>query len=153
MAFIEGFHCIVCWHGETEFLCSILFPSVVLQSLDESVSTGTLSPPAPVIADHTPKEVESLQAELAAKEQELARLKEEVWQGRVEGEDLRAEMATLKDKLNVSEVCFVMRVLTHPPSIPPSLPLAGLAVTVGHSTNSGHSCNVSGQKCYLSGHE
>ena len=27
----------------------------------------------------------------------------------------------------------------------------GLAVTVGHRTNSGQSCNVSGQMCYLSG--
>ena len=27
----------------------------------------------------------------------------------------------------------------------------GLAVTVGHRTNSGQSCNVSGQICYLSG--
>ena len=30
---------------------------------------------------------------------------------------------------------------------------AGLAVTIGHRTNSGLSCNVSGQICYLSGHK
>ena len=30
---------------------------------------------------------------------------------------------------------------------------AGIAVTVGHRTNSGQSCNVSGQICYLSGHK
>lgn len=78
---------------------------IYLQSLDESASTGTLSPPAPsVISGHTPKEVESLQAELAVKEGELARIKEEVHQGCIEGEELRVEMATLKDKLNVSEV-------------------------------------------------
>ena len=32
-------------------------------------------------------------------------------------------------------------------------PMAVLAVTVSHRTNSGQGCNVSGQICYLSGHK
>ena len=72
--------------------------------------TGTLSPPTPATSssDHSPiKEAEFLRSELAEKEAELLSLKEGVAQAGREGEELRAQVAALKDKLNVSEVSLV----------------------------------------------
>ena len=76
---------------------------ISLQSLDDSVSTGTFSPPASN-GDHTHREAESLRAELVGKDEEIAGLKEEVCRRESQEDQLREEMATLKDKLNVSEV-------------------------------------------------
>ena len=80
-----------------------IFFFLLEQSLDDSVA---LSPSSTTSAgsDHAHKEAESLRSQLAEREQEVSRMREEAGRAERESEELRSEVAALKDKLNVSEV-------------------------------------------------
>ncbi len=76
------------------------------QSLDDSITSVGVSPEASQV------QLDVLRAELVQREKEVAALKQEqlLWQ-----QEKEKEMPSLKDKLNVSEVCTCTMVVTIQP--------------------------------------
>lgn len=80
-----------------------------MQSLDDSLSPGSLSPSVSI--ENVQSQLDSLRSDLAEREkelmtrgEELLSLREQVNRLQKEREEMKVETITLRDKLNVSEV-------------------------------------------------
>ena len=96
------FNCVtkICFHIPPPLLTSLSSCLSPTQSLDDSVSS--VSPAAS--SESVQKEVTTLKAELASRDESIALFEDQLLAWRKGKEILQQELISLKDRLNVSEV-------------------------------------------------